>query len=48
MSVRPNIVIVKEAAEKLVQLTSDPHPGLETWHTAVQTQLKILSDIYNG
>lgn len=46
MSQRTNIEIVKDAAGKLVQLTSDPHPGLDTWHTAVLNQLKILSEIY--
>jgi len=47
MKQRTNIEIVKDASEKLVKLTSDPHPGLDTWHTAVLDQLKTLSEIYN-
>lgn len=45
---KKNIDIIKEAAQKLVQLTDDPQTGLFTWHIAVNEQLKILSGIYNG
>lgn len=48
MSEKTNIDIIKEASEKLVKLTSDPHPGLVTWYLAVQQQLKILTEMYVG
>jgi len=47
ISKRDHIQELKDSAEKLLDLLSDPHPGLLTWREALDARLADL-DLYSA
>jgi uncharacterized membrane-anchored protein len=42
------IEVIRQAADRLYQLTDDPHPGLSTWHEFLEKRVREIVRAYYG